>query len=31
VITYVLYIVVAVLFLRYSRLGRPALLDSRPA
>ncbi|MDH4211486.1 MAG: CPBP family intramembrane metalloprotease [candidate division WOR-3 bacterium] len=31
VITYLLYIVVAVLFLRYSRLGRPALLDSRLA
>ena len=31
VIKYVLYIVVAVLFLRYSRFGRPALLDSRSA
>jgi len=29
VITYILYIVVAVLFLRYSRLGRPVLLSSR--
>jgi membrane protease YdiL (CAAX protease family) len=31
VITYILYIVVAILFLRYSRLGRPVLLDSKPA
>jgi hypothetical protein len=31
VITYILYIVVAVLFLKYSRLGRPLLLDSKPA
>ncbi len=30
VITYILYVVVAVLFLRYSRFGRPVLLDSRP-
>lgn len=30
VITYILYIVIAILFLRYARLGRPVLLDSRP-
>ena len=30
VITYVFYIVIAILFLRYSRYGKPSLLDPRP-
>jgi hypothetical protein len=30
VISYLFYILTAVLFLRYSRIGKPSLLDSRP-